>query len=320
MPLPRGLRNNNPLNLTQSPWTSKQSGYAGTDAGGRYARFNTPEDGIAAAGQLLHSYMSRGYNTPASIVGRWAPSSENGPSTNNYTNYVSQQLGVQPNTQLSDNQVTPLVTAMGQFENGRQNSAGMIRPQKPQPAPALAPDIAPSVAGYGMGDQMPLQSGLDTTVGKLPAGPPKFFSKNGAAPYLFSAIGDAFAIHNDQEPTGVKNIMAMNADDKKQSFDREKWNAELELERQKMLEPPADFQTADYYNKLPQPQQQSFLAARDSIAPIVADYVDGAGVTHKGVYSRTDHAFAGGGDTQVIDGKTYQLVGGQWHLVPTGAM
>lgn len=115
---PRGVRNNNPLNLTRSGFTEGQPGYAGTDQGGRYARFETPEAGMQAGGSLLESYLRRGFDTPAKIIGRWAPASENGASTANYTNYVSRKLGIAPNQRVAPEQIGQLAQAMAEFENG----------------------------------------------------------------------------------------------------------------------------------------------------------------------------------------------------------
>lgn len=117
----RGDRNNNPLNLTKSDFTTSQPGYAGTDNGGRYAKFGTPEAGMQAGHQLLASYLQRGFDTPTEIVGRWAPASENGDaSTANYIAYVSRRLGISPNQPLTQDQIPVLAEAMAEFENGGQ--------------------------------------------------------------------------------------------------------------------------------------------------------------------------------------------------------
>ena len=63
---PRGIRNNNPLNIVDAPFTRNQPGFVGTD--GRFARFNSPEEGLAAADTLLQSYAQRGLNTPLAII------------------------------------------------------------------------------------------------------------------------------------------------------------------------------------------------------------------------------------------------------------
>jgi hypothetical protein len=114
----RGLRNNNPLNLTESEFTRAQPGFAGTDSGGQYAKFETPEAGMAAGQHLLGSYLERGFDTPAEIIERWAPAKENGAATANYVNYVAKRLGVGPHDPVTAEQVPALMQAMTEFENG----------------------------------------------------------------------------------------------------------------------------------------------------------------------------------------------------------
>jgi hypothetical protein len=135
---PRGLRNNNPLNLTMSPFTRSQQGFTGTDSGGRYATFDSPEDGLLAARSLLGSYAKRGFDTPSEIINRWAPSAENGRATGNYVNSVSGRLGIGPNDTVPANRYGDLVSAMSDFENGRR---GTVRV-------ASAPTKGQTINGY----------------------------------------------------------------------------------------------------------------------------------------------------------------------------
>ena len=91
--MPRGLRNNNPLNITGSNW----SGQTGSD--GAFAQFDTPEAGRAAADQNLQAYYSKhGINTVSGVVSRWAPPHEN--DTASYIKLVSGKLGVAPDAPL----------------------------------------------------------------------------------------------------------------------------------------------------------------------------------------------------------------------------
>ena len=48
---PRGIRNNNPLNIEDGDFARSQPGYVGSD--GRFAQFQTPQHGVAAADSLL---------------------------------------------------------------------------------------------------------------------------------------------------------------------------------------------------------------------------------------------------------------------------
>lgn len=115
--LPRGLRNNNPLNIEAGSFTQGQPGFAGSD--GRFARFDTPEAGVGAANKLLDTYQNKyGLNTPAGIVGRWAPAGD-GNNVSAYAANVARQLGIGPNDPVPPEMRPQLIAAMGQHENGR---------------------------------------------------------------------------------------------------------------------------------------------------------------------------------------------------------
>jgi len=91
---------------------------------------------------------------------------------------------------------------------------------------------------FNLPGQMPVGQTLgDITpqVGNLPH--PKFFSKDGAAPYILAAISDAFAMRNGGQGHAVQNILDMSQNQEAQSFDREKWAAKLEADRQEKLAP-----------------------------------------------------------------------------------
>ena len=92
---PRGIRNNNPGNIEYGDF-ARSRGATGTD--GRFATFATPEDGIRALSDLLDIYAARGLDTPASIIGRYAPASEN--PTAAYALSLARSLGITANTQI----------------------------------------------------------------------------------------------------------------------------------------------------------------------------------------------------------------------------
>lgn len=121
--LPRGLRNNNPLNLS---YVQGQPGVQGSD--GRFGRYATPEEGIAASVRQLQMYGQRGLTTPAQIIGRWAPPGEN--NTGAYIAAVARNAGLDPNQpiNMSDPAVmTRLVGAMGEHENGRPLDPAVVQ-------------------------------------------------------------------------------------------------------------------------------------------------------------------------------------------------
>jgi hypothetical protein len=159
---PRGIRNNNPLNIEDGPFAQSQPGYTGTD--GRFATFAAPEHGVAAANALLDSYQkNHGLNTVSGIVNRWAPQ---GPEndTGAYSTDVAGRMGIGPDDPISPEMRPQLIAAMAQHENGRPLAAtasaaptpavssratqptGLLAPIQP-PAPtasaASSPDTAP---------------------------------------------------------------------------------------------------------------------------------------------------------------------------------
>lgn len=143
---PRGIRNNNALNIEDGPFAKSQAGYAGSD--GRFAKFATPEHGVAAAGALLDSYdKNHGLNTVAGIVNRWAPPTD-GNNTMAYASDVAGKLGIDPNAPVPPELRPQLIAAMAQHENG-----------KPAPGTAAGAPAAPvqlaSAAPQTMSDADP---------------------------------------------------------------------------------------------------------------------------------------------------------------------
>ena len=133
---PRGIRNNNPLNMEASPFTQAQPGYQGSD--GRFGRFGTMDEGYAAADKLLQGYGKRGINTVGGVINRWAPPSDGNP-VSAYAGSVAKAAGLDPNTPIDLNDPAirqKILPAMAQFENGR--AVPMGQPQNPMQAPLEA--------------------------------------------------------------------------------------------------------------------------------------------------------------------------------------
>ncbi len=157
---PRGYRNNNPLNIEAGDFSQSQPGYSGSD--GRFAQFNSMDQGTGAADKLLQVYGGKGINTVGGIVNRWAPPTDNNP-TDAYAATVAKSVGVDPNApiDLKDPSMRQkIIAAMAQFENGKPMPAAaqptqvaQAAPQAAQQAPAAAPAAAPGAA--------PAQSGVD---------------------------------------------------------------------------------------------------------------------------------------------------------------
>lgn len=112
--LPIGLRNNNPGNLRR---------WGDTPIVGGFARFATPEEGLAAAARNLLTYQDKyGINTLSGIANRWAPAGDgNDPAA--YAQSLSAQTGIAPNQPLDlrdKGTLAPLLSAIIRQENGVQ--------------------------------------------------------------------------------------------------------------------------------------------------------------------------------------------------------
>lgn len=116
--LPRGYRNNNPLNLriSNNNWVGKV--YDNTD--GSFEQFTSMAYGYRAALVTIRNYVNKyGLNTISKIISRWAPSNEN--NTAGYIQRVCSITGfaadmvVDPNNKQT---MCKLIYAMSIVENG----------------------------------------------------------------------------------------------------------------------------------------------------------------------------------------------------------
>ncbi|EGR1966260.1 structural protein P5 [Vibrio cholerae] len=114
--MPRGIRNNNPLNIEYNK-SNDWEGQTGVEPEGRFARFNAAKYGIRAGAKLISNYMTiHNKQSVIAILERFAPSNEN--HTANYANFVANKLGVGVSERLTTKHIPAMVKAMIQFENG----------------------------------------------------------------------------------------------------------------------------------------------------------------------------------------------------------
>ena len=124
----RGFRNNNPGNLNYAG----QRGAKRENGNGRFASFNTPEEGLAAMGRQLDlhfkgtstiaksRYGGKSMDTIEKIISAWAPP-EDGNNTEKYIADVSKSLGIGKNQKLDLNDTklkASLMHSIIQSENG----------------------------------------------------------------------------------------------------------------------------------------------------------------------------------------------------------
>lgn len=134
---PRGFRNLNPGNIEDGPFARRQPGYKGTD--GRFAVFDSMENGLGAQSALLQSYGNRGLNTLNAIVNRYAPAADNN-NTAAYSSFLSKRMGIAPDAPLdmsNPNVRRDLALAMAEHENGKDPRSFM----------ALGSDSMPQIGG-----------------------------------------------------------------------------------------------------------------------------------------------------------------------------
>lgn len=131
MSAPRGIRNNNPGNIDYSPsnaWQGQLKHDPAIEA--RFARFDTPENGIRALGKTLRTYQRKhGLKTVQAIIGRWAPSQEN--DTAAYVRSVESKIpGATPGAEIdvsSPPVLRAFVSAIIEHENANyQYSSSVI--------------------------------------------------------------------------------------------------------------------------------------------------------------------------------------------------
>lgn len=125
-PIPRGVRNNNPLNIRHgSPWQGLRTEQTDKE----FCQFVSLEYGFRAAFKVIFTYLSKfpRIDTVEKIINRWAPPSEN--NTEEYILSVCKfgYLNRQDIIRKQDkNRVCRLVWAMARVECGQQFSFGRI--------------------------------------------------------------------------------------------------------------------------------------------------------------------------------------------------
>lgn len=88
---PRGIRNNNPLNIRYNP-RNNWVGQTGND--GQFCRFVSPKYGIRAAVKILQKYAGNdGKTTVFEIINKWAPRTD-GNDTEKYIEAVCNEMNI----------------------------------------------------------------------------------------------------------------------------------------------------------------------------------------------------------------------------------
>lgn len=127
---PRGIRNNNPLNIRKG---ANWKGLSPTQSDKCFCQFESMEFGLRAAFRLLRNYITGfgGTRPPRrnvhDIVSQWAPESEN--NTKAYIQTVCKHTGLDAFQTIDYNDratMVKLVDAMARVECGRQLDINLI--------------------------------------------------------------------------------------------------------------------------------------------------------------------------------------------------
>lgn len=115
--LPRGIRNNNPLNIRiGNVWLGEVKNPTDPE----FEQFVSMDYGLRAAFVILRRYIRRYHrDTIQAIISSWAPSNEN--ATQNYINHVATRMRMSSMERIryeDKEKMVRLVGAMSFFENG----------------------------------------------------------------------------------------------------------------------------------------------------------------------------------------------------------
>lgn len=125
MGTPRGIRNNNPLNIRIG---NKWKGLKTPNTDGAFDQFISVYWGYRAAFIILRNYINKyKCNTICEIIARWAPSKEN--NTNAYIKTVCRKTGYAPDAIIKPTyeDLSKLVYAMAWVESMATPSCATLR-------------------------------------------------------------------------------------------------------------------------------------------------------------------------------------------------
>lgn len=118
--LPRGIRNNNPLNIRENQRIDFDwEGELPIEVDDAFEEFVSPEYGFRAAARILKSYSNRGVRTLEGIISRWAPAGDNN-DVESYIASVQRNTGIDRYAVVGKAQYVDLMAAMTLHENGQQ--------------------------------------------------------------------------------------------------------------------------------------------------------------------------------------------------------
>lgn len=118
--LPRGLANNNPLNIRKNSDVFQGEVVPSKDTA--FKQFKTMAYGYRAAFRILYNYYHKySLNTIEKMIGRWAPPEDKN-NTAAYVKVVCSKTGIPDDREIEFDKgtMTAIAAAMCKVENGRE--------------------------------------------------------------------------------------------------------------------------------------------------------------------------------------------------------
>lgn len=206
---PLTLRYNNPGAVEFKPWMTQYGARLGPN--GRYAQFDSPDQGYQVMGRVLDTYRDKhGLNTVTGIINRWAPANVDNNSTSSYAASVAKSLGIEPNAPLTPEQRPSLMRAMASYEAGRAPAALPAPMPLGHPPAQAAPAPAPTGASPMADPYRPQQrGGFLGLIDALQGGMSSPLFQSGAAMYSAASqgkdIGTGFLIGGEAAGRAAKS-------------------------------------------------------------------------------------------------------------------
>lgn len=128
--MPRGVRNNNPLNIREGKNDNTQwNGEALLDTDKAFEEFKHPVYGFRAGARIIRSYNRQGFRTLSEVITRFAPPEDDN-DTELYIKQVSKWTGIGRNQVINVNdteQLATLLHAMSRKEVGNYYGRQLAR-------------------------------------------------------------------------------------------------------------------------------------------------------------------------------------------------
>lgn len=112
---PRGMRNNNPLNIRHNP-DNQWQGVAAAQTDKDFVMFTHRFYGYRAAAKILITYRKHGLDTPEKIITKWSPAWD-GNDPEAYCRAVHARAGLEKHARVHKTDYVSLILAMASVES-----------------------------------------------------------------------------------------------------------------------------------------------------------------------------------------------------------